>query len=217
MTVVDDNYTGHVEPRTAALRTLPGASIVKVSVGPMDNNAYVVTCSRTGELIELDFPATPPAEAPVDRAVLDALGTTAVYFGRSRFDVLVQVPSAAELRSLRPDLRKLAETDARGVIVALTPHGFDVYRTVAVQHASTIAAQVGAGLDDAELRTLTELCTKLRIGAAATTPSTANTTVTTVEPVTRSVVVRSARATPPPPDGSTGAVTVRACRFSRKV
>jgi len=62
-------------------------------------------------------------------------------------------------------------TDARGVIVALTPHGFDVYRTVAVQHASTIAAQVGAGLDDAELRTLTELCTKLRIGAAATTPT----------------------------------------------
>jgi DNA-binding MarR family transcriptional regulator len=62
-------------------------------------------------------------------------------------------------------------TDARGVIVALTPHGYDVYRAVAVQHASTIAAQVGAGLDDAELRTLTELCTKLRIAAANTTPS----------------------------------------------
>ena len=39
MTLVDDNYTGHVEPRTAARRELPGASIVKVSVGPMDNNA----------------------------------------------------------------------------------------------------------------------------------------------------------------------------------
>ncbi|WP_253206209.1 MarR family winged helix-turn-helix transcriptional regulator [Curtobacterium aetherium] len=62
-------------------------------------------------------------------------------------------------------------TDARGVIVALTAHGFDVYRAVAVQHASTIAAQVGAGLDDAELRTLTELCTKLRVAAANTTPS----------------------------------------------
>ncbi|MDP4335129.1 MarR family winged helix-turn-helix transcriptional regulator [Curtobacterium sp. A7_M15] len=60
-------------------------------------------------------------------------------------------------------------TDARGVIVALTPHGFDVYRAVAVQHAQTIADQVGAGLDDAELRTLTELCTKLRTAAAAAT------------------------------------------------
>src|ERR1700737_4335787 len=54
MTVVDDNYTGHVEPRTAARRTLPAASIVKVSVGPMDNNAYLVTCSRTGETLLID-------------------------------------------------------------------------------------------------------------------------------------------------------------------
>ena len=54
MTVVDDNYTGHVEPGTAARRTLPGASILKVSVGPMDNNAYLVTCSKTGETILID-------------------------------------------------------------------------------------------------------------------------------------------------------------------
>jgi glyoxylase-like metal-dependent hydrolase (beta-lactamase superfamily II) len=54
MTVVDDNYTGHVEPQTAARRTLPGASIVKVSVGPMDNNSYLVTCSQTGETLLID-------------------------------------------------------------------------------------------------------------------------------------------------------------------
>jgi glyoxylase-like metal-dependent hydrolase (beta-lactamase superfamily II) len=54
MTVVDDSYTGHVEPRTAARRTLPSASIVKVSVGPMDNNAYLVTCSQTGETLLID-------------------------------------------------------------------------------------------------------------------------------------------------------------------
>src|SRR6476469_9634786 len=54
MTVVDDNYTGHVEPRTAARRNLPGASIVKVSVGPMDNNAYLVTCAQTGETLLID-------------------------------------------------------------------------------------------------------------------------------------------------------------------
>ncbi len=54
MTLVDETYTGHVEPRTAARRTLPGASIVKVSVGPMDNNAYLVTCSATGETLLID-------------------------------------------------------------------------------------------------------------------------------------------------------------------
>ncbi len=54
MTVVDDNYTGHVEPQTAARRNLPAASIVKVSVGPMDNNAYLITCSQTGETLLID-------------------------------------------------------------------------------------------------------------------------------------------------------------------
>lgn len=54
MTVVDDNYAGHVEPGTGAKRTLPGATIVKVSVGQMDNNAYLVTCSRTGESLLID-------------------------------------------------------------------------------------------------------------------------------------------------------------------
>jgi glyoxylase-like metal-dependent hydrolase (beta-lactamase superfamily II) len=54
MTVVSDNYTGHVDPQNAAKRTLPGASIVKVSVGPMDNNAYLVTCSQTGETLLID-------------------------------------------------------------------------------------------------------------------------------------------------------------------
>ena len=54
MTVVDDNYTGHVEPRAAARRNLPGASIVKVSVGQMDNNAYLITCSHTGEALLID-------------------------------------------------------------------------------------------------------------------------------------------------------------------
>jgi len=54
MTVVDDTYTGHVEPQTAARRTLPGATIIKTSVGPMDNNAYLVTCSRTGETLLID-------------------------------------------------------------------------------------------------------------------------------------------------------------------
>lgn len=54
MTTLNDDYTGHVEPGTAARRTLPGAVIVKTSVGPMDNNAYLITCSATGESLLID-------------------------------------------------------------------------------------------------------------------------------------------------------------------
>lgn len=84
----------------------------------------VLTCSRNGGLIELDFPATPPTAVTVEPAVLEALGTSApVFFGRSKFDVFVQLPSTAELRSLQPDLRKLAATHARGVIVTAEGDG----------------------------------------------------------------------------------------------
>ncbi|MFN6551892.1 MBL fold metallo-hydrolase [Mycolicibacterium septicum] len=51
---VADTYTGHQEPGTAARRTLPNASIIKVSVGPMDNNAYLVTSNSTGETLLID-------------------------------------------------------------------------------------------------------------------------------------------------------------------
>ena len=54
MTVVADTYTGHVDPGTAARRTLPGATIIKASVGPMDNNAYLVTCSQSGDTLLID-------------------------------------------------------------------------------------------------------------------------------------------------------------------
>jgi glyoxylase-like metal-dependent hydrolase (beta-lactamase superfamily II) len=70
MTAIDDTYTGHVEPGTAARRTLPGATIVKASVGPMDNNAYVVTCSRTGAALLIDA----ANEAPV---LLDVIAAAA--------------------------------------------------------------------------------------------------------------------------------------------
>ena len=54
MTVIADTYTGHVDPGSGARRSLPGATVVKVSVGPMDNNAYLVTCSRTGKSLLID-------------------------------------------------------------------------------------------------------------------------------------------------------------------
>ena len=52
--LVSDDYTGHVDPGTAARRTLPAATIIKASVGPMDNNAYLITCSATGKTLLID-------------------------------------------------------------------------------------------------------------------------------------------------------------------
>jgi glyoxylase-like metal-dependent hydrolase (beta-lactamase superfamily II) len=48
-------YTGHVEPGGAAARRhLEALTIVKLSVGPADNNAYLLTCRRTGDALLVD-------------------------------------------------------------------------------------------------------------------------------------------------------------------
>lgn len=55
-----DTYGGHVEPAgPAARRDLGGLTLTKVSVGPMDNNAYLLVCSATGEALLVDAAAEP--------------------------------------------------------------------------------------------------------------------------------------------------------------
>jgi glyoxylase-like metal-dependent hydrolase (beta-lactamase superfamily II) len=53
-------YTGHVEPAgPASVRHLAGLSISKISVGPYDNNAYLLRCAATGEQLLVDAAADP--------------------------------------------------------------------------------------------------------------------------------------------------------------
>jgi glyoxylase-like metal-dependent hydrolase (beta-lactamase superfamily II) len=50
-----NEYTGHTDPGGAATRrTLDGLTITKVSVGPMDNNAYLLVCTTTGDALLID-------------------------------------------------------------------------------------------------------------------------------------------------------------------
>ncbi|MEU4807441.1 MBL fold metallo-hydrolase [Actinosynnema sp. NPDC023587] len=59
MDVLED-YTGHVEPNgPATRRTLDELSITKISVGPMDNNAYLLVCRSTNEALLIDAAADP--------------------------------------------------------------------------------------------------------------------------------------------------------------
>ena len=49
------SYTGKVSVGGPAdTRELPGLTITKVAVGPMDNNAYLLRCTQTGELALID-------------------------------------------------------------------------------------------------------------------------------------------------------------------
>ena len=120
---VDDNYTGHVESQTAARRTLPGVSIIKMSVGPMDNNAYVVTCGATGQSLLIDAANDPDLLVELTREQapkLELIVTTHQHFDHwQALEAVAEATGAptavhqldAEPLPVRPD-RFLAGGDA---------------------------------------------------------------------------------------------------------
>jgi PhzF family phenazine biosynthesis protein len=75
--------------------------------------------------IEMDFPLTKVDAVPAPEGMIEALGVTPLYVGRSPFDYLVQVESEAVLRGVAPDLRRLSAIEARGVIVTSKAAGAD--------------------------------------------------------------------------------------------
>jgi PhzF family phenazine biosynthesis protein len=78
----------------------------------------VLTCEQDGDLIELDFPATPPEQTEPPSGLLEALGISSTEsVGKSPFDKFVIVDSEATACSLQPDFGRLAKIPMRGVIV----------------------------------------------------------------------------------------------------
>ena len=83
----------------------------------------VLTASRKGEWIELDFPATPAeaVDAPVE--LLIALGVEPTFVGKSIFDYLVEVGTEEAVRGVAPDFGLLAGVPCRGVMVTSRASG----------------------------------------------------------------------------------------------
>jgi PhzF family phenazine biosynthesis protein len=77
----------------------------------------VLTAVRSGEWIELDFPATPAAPVEPPAGLAEALHAIPRWVGMSVFDYLVEVESDAAVRSLQPDITALGKLSSRGVIV----------------------------------------------------------------------------------------------------
>ncbi|MGV0784866.1 MBL fold metallo-hydrolase [Mycolicibacterium sp. XJ775] len=92
---VADTYTGHQEPGTAARRTLPNASIIKVSVGPMDNNAYLVTSNSTGETLLID--AANDAEVLLDVIKQQVPKLSLIVTSHQHFDHWQALEAVAEV------------------------------------------------------------------------------------------------------------------------
>jgi glyoxylase-like metal-dependent hydrolase (beta-lactamase superfamily II) len=93
-------YTGNVSPGGPAdTRELAELTITKMSVGPMDNNAYLLRCARTGEQLLID------AANEADRLLAlvgDAGLSTVVTTHRhgDHWQALTEVVSATGARSV---------------------------------------------------------------------------------------------------------------------
>jgi PhzF family phenazine biosynthesis protein len=99
--------------------------------------------------IELDFPLDQPVPAlphsHLADEFADALGAAVVSVARCHFDVLVEVSSAEEVRTLEPDLSALRAASGRGVIV--TAEADDEARAAGADFVSRFFAPA-VGIDE---------------------------------------------------------------------
>ncbi len=76
-----------------------------------------LTCRRTGEWIEMDFPAQVPELCPTPESLSESLGAKLLWVGSNGMDYLVEVADEKALRALKPNFSTLAKLPVRGVIV----------------------------------------------------------------------------------------------------
>lgn len=77
----------------------------------------LLTATRNGAWIEMDFPATPATRDDAPAELIEALDAPAMWTGKTQWDYLIELDSEATLRALTPDFTRLARVPARGVIV----------------------------------------------------------------------------------------------------
>jgi PhzF family phenazine biosynthesis protein len=77
----------------------------------------LLTASRKGDFIELDFPSEEDRETTAPEELIAGLKARPAYVGKNRMDYIVELGSEKEVRGLDPDLEMLRKVDARGVMV----------------------------------------------------------------------------------------------------
>lgn len=77
----------------------------------------LLSASRNGDIIELNFPSEIQKEAQIPDGLKEGLGINPIYIGKNRFDYLVQVENDKQVRDLEPNFELLKKVPSRGIIV----------------------------------------------------------------------------------------------------
>lgn len=82
-----------------------------------ETRSGTLTCKRTGDLIEMDFPSEAPEPCDCPESLAEALEAHILWMGKNRMDFLALLPSEEEVRALEPDMELLRKLQTRAVIV----------------------------------------------------------------------------------------------------
>ena len=114
---VEVDLCGHATVASAHVLWLDG-HLPTGQLARFHTRSGLLTARRSGERIELDFPAKLAEQAAPPPELLPALGVAkARWTGKNQFDYLVEVADESAVRSLTPDHGVLARLPVRGVIV----------------------------------------------------------------------------------------------------
>ena len=91
-----------------------------LAAGPIrfHTRSGVLSAFRGGDVIELDFPASPPVESRAPAGLAEALGAPFVWTGTNDLgDLVVEMADERAVRNLEPDFAALGGIPARGIAV----------------------------------------------------------------------------------------------------
>ncbi len=101
------------------------AAFVLWSTGREPAGSVITFQTRSGPLtarqeqsaIALDFPKVPVEPCDPPEGISTVLGAPVTFAGRTRFDLFIELPTAADVCDLDPDMTALTAIPARGIIV----------------------------------------------------------------------------------------------------
>ncbi len=123
---VEVDLCGHATLASAHILWETG-ELAAVETARFHTRSGILSASKKGDWIEMDFPAEPEKPADIPPELAEALGVQPRYSGRNRFDYLIEVGDEQIVRDLSPDMTLLKKVDMRGVIVTSRSilEGFD--------------------------------------------------------------------------------------------
>jgi predicted PhzF superfamily epimerase YddE/YHI9 len=111
-------FTPGTEVELCGHATLAAGHILGDEQHYLTHSGELMTTARADGWVEMDFPADPPRPLDSYKELVIALGgTRPARAARGVSDILAELPSAADVRNLRPDLARISEITARGIIV----------------------------------------------------------------------------------------------------